>query len=450
MAILADIYGKIDAFCSRNQLFGSHDKVLVALSGGADSVFLLRYLMARGYEVVAAHCNFHLRDAESMRDERFVRELCQSLAVPLQVKDFDTQAVAQHEHISIEMAARNLRYEWFEQVRQTIGANSIAVAHHQDDNIESILLNLVRGTGIKGLCGIQPRNSHIVRPLLCIARADIRAGLEEMHQAFVDDSTNLDNQYSRNRIRLDVMPILRSINAGADSNILTTIENLNEVKDVYDESIQRSIQQCCHQEDDTLYINIKELNESTSPLSVLHTILEPLGFNRTQTQQLLQCRQVGKQFLSATHTAIVDRTDILVGKTILRQAQEQAEMKGGVKLEVNELMIDDIKAILKDCNHAYLDADKVKGELIVRPTRPADRFRPFGMKGQKLVSDLLTDLKVNRLERSQQLVVCDDERILWVVGRRVSEDCRVTETTRRVICLDASSVVSSASASTEP
>ena len=442
MAILADIYRKIDAFCSENQLFGSHDKVLVALSGGADSVFLLRYLTARGYEVVAAHCNFHLRDEESMRDERFVRELCQSLNVPLQVKDFDTQAVALNEHISIEMAARNLRYEWFEQVRLTIGAESIAVAHHQDDNIESILLNLVRGTGIKGLCGIQARNGHIVRPLLCIGRTDIRDGLEEMHQAFVDDSTNFDNQYSRNRIRLDVMTILRSINAGADSNILTTIENLNEVRKVYEGSIEQSIQQCCHQEGDTLYINIKGLNETPSPLSVLHTIMEPLGFNRTQTLQLLQCRKVGKQVLSTTHTAIVDRTDILVEKT-------RVGVKGEVKLDVNELMLDDIK-ILKDSNHAYLDADKVKGELVVRPTRPGDRFRPFGMKGQKLVSDLLTDLKVNRLERSQQLVVCDDERILWVVGRRVSEDCKITETTRRVICLDASSVVSSASASTEP
>ena len=449
MANLADIYGKIDAFCSENQLFGSNDKVLVALSGGADSVFLLRYLITRGYEVVAAHCNFHLRDAESMRDEQFVRELCQSIDVPLQVKDFDTQAVAQQEHICIEMAARNLRYEWFETLRQTFGADSIAVAHHQDDNIESILLNLVRGTGIKGLCGIQPRNGHIVRPLLCINRADIRAGLEEMHQTFVDDSTNFDNQYSRNRIRLDVMPILRSINAGADSNILTTIENLNEIRKVYEESIKQNIRQCCRQEGDTLYINIKDLNASTSPLSVLHTIMEPLGCNRTQTQQLLQCKQVGKQFLSATHTAIVDRTDILVSpkKPILGLCDANSDRHPFVKRSIVDAA-DCI--ILRDNHHAYLDADKVKGELVVRPTRPGDRFRPFGMKGQKLVSDLLTDLKVNRLERSQQLVMCDDERILWVIGRRVSEDCRVTEKTRRVICLDASSLVSSASASTEP
>jgi tRNA(Ile)-lysidine synthase len=448
MANLVDIYEKIDAFCSEHQLFDANNKVLVALSGGADSVFLLRYLVDRGYEVVAAHCNFHLRDAESMRDEQFVRELCQSLDIPLQVKDFDTKAVAQQEHISIEMAARNLRYEWFETIRQDLGADCIAVAHHQDDNIESILLNLVRGTGIKGLCGIQPRNGHIVRPLLCINRADIRAGLEEMHQTFVDDSTNFDNQYSRNRIRLDVMPILRSINAGADSNILTTIENLNEIRKVYEESIKQNIRQCCRQEGDTLYINIKDLNASTSPLSVLHTIMEPLGFNRTQTQQLLQCKQVGKQFLSATHTAIVDRTDILVSPTKPILDFCEANYKNPF---VKRSIVDAADCIiLRDNHHAYLDADKVKGKLTVRPTRPGDRFRPFGMKGQKLVSDLLTDLKVNRLERSQQLVMCDDERILWVIGHRVSEDCRVTEKTRRVICLDASSLVSSASASTEP
>ncbi|MBO4451154.1 MAG: tRNA lysidine(34) synthetase TilS [Bacteroidaceae bacterium] len=449
MANLADNYRKIDAFCCENQLFRSNDKVLVALSGGADSVFLLRYLIARDYKVVAAHCNFHLRDAESMRDEQFVRELCQSIDVPLQVKDFDTQAVARQEHISIEMAARNLRYEWFETLRQTLEADSIAVAHHQDDNIESILLNLVRGTGIKGLCGIQPRNGHIVRPLLCINRAEIRAGLEEMNQTFVDDSTNFDNQYSRNRIRLNVMPILRSINAGADNNILTTIENLNEIRKVYEESIKHSIRQCCRQEGDTLYIDINDLNASTSPLSVLHTIMEPLGFNRTQTQQLLQCKQVGKQFLSATHTAIVDRTDILVSATkpILDLCNKNDNRHPFIKTSIVDAAD---CVIMHDRYHAYLDAEAVKGELTVRPTRPGDRFHPFGMKGQKLVSDLLTDLKVNRLERSQQMVMCDDERILWVIGRRVSEDCRVTEKTRRVICLDASSLVSSASASTEP
>ena len=446
MANLVDIYGKIDAFCSEHQLFDANNKVLVALSGGADSVFLLRYLVDRGYEVVAAHCNFHLRDAESMRDEQFVRELCQSLDIPLQVKDFDTEAVAQQEHISIEMAARNLRYEWFETIRQDLGADCIAVAHHQDDNIESILLNLVRGTGIKGLCGIQPRNGHIVRPLLCINRADIRACLEDIHQTFVDDSTNFDNQYSRNRIRLDVMPILRSINAGADSNILTTIDNLNEIRKVYDDSIHQSKRQCCRQEGDTLYINIKALHEAPSPLSVLHTIFEPFGFNRTQVQQLLQCKQVGKQFQSSTHTAIVDRTDILVAPT--RPIPEDNDDRTPL-VDISTVDIADC-VILRDNQHAYLDADKVKGKLTVRPTRPGDRFRPFGMKGMKLVSNLLTDLKVNRLERSQQLVVCDDERILWVVGRRVSEDCRVTEKTRRVICLAASSLVSSASASTEP
>ena len=226
MAILADIYGKIDAFSSQNLLFEPNDKVLVALSGGADSVFLLRYLIARGYDVVAAHCNFHLRDEESMRDELFVRELCQSIHIPLQVKDFDTQTIAQQQHISIEMAARNLRYEWFETLRQTFEADCIAVAHHQDDNIESILLNMVRGTGIKGLCGIQPRNGHIVRPLLCVNRNEIRAGLQEMFQTFVDDSTNFDNQYSRNRIRHETNPQVLSENRLDWAEITRQIQSL--------------------------------------------------------------------------------------------------------------------------------------------------------------------------------------------------------------------------------
>ena len=439
MAYLSAIFDKINKYCRQNGLLESGKKVLVAVSGGADSVFLLRYLMAEGYEVEVAHCNFHLRGEESSRDEQFVRELCETCHIPLHIKHFNTLDYAQANGVSIEMEARTLRYEWFGQLLQEIDSDTLAVAHHRDDNIESMLLNLVRGTGIKGLRGMQPRNGHIVRPLLCISRSDIITGLNEMQQSYVDDSTNFENLFSRNKIRLDVMPLLRSINAGADHNIATAIDNINETFKVYDESIRHSILQCTEQHDNSLYINKECLQSCASPLSILHEILAPCGFNRSQILGITQCESSGKQFCSPTHKLVIDRQ-----KLIVSPITEEADIVD-IPLEAYPgINVSTVEAncctILPQNNYAYFDAEKVKGQLVVRLTKTGDKLRPFGMKGSKLVSDLLTDLKINILEKKRQLVVCDDERILWVVGRRASDECKVTSSTTKVICCELLSI----------
>lgn len=442
MAQLSAIFAKINHYCRQNGLLEPASKVLIALSGGADSVFLFRYLISSGLEVEAAHCNFHLRGEESNRDEQFVRDLCSACQIKLHVQHFDTHNYAQTNHISIEMAARTLRYSWFEQLLIERHLDTLAVAHHRDDNTESMLLNLVRGTGIKGLCGMQPRNGHIVRPLLCISRADILTGLNEMQQSFVDDSTNFDNLFSRNRIRLDVLPLLRSINAGADINIATTIENLNEVLKVYEESIERCKSLCCEyaneglsDENHTLYINKERLLSCTSPLSVLHEILAPFGFNRSQVQLILQCESTGKQFYSSSHRVVSDRNRLIVSPLTAETCDFNIPLESFPDIKTS--IIDaECCTIQHLSTHAYFDADKVKGKLHVRPVKPGDRFRPFGMSGSKLVSDLLTDHKVNLIERSRQLVLCDEQDILWVIGRRASETCKVTPSTRRVLCCE--------------
>lgn len=439
MAYLSAIFDKINKYCRQNGLLESGKKVLVAVSGGADSVFLLRYLMAEGYEVEVAHCNFHLRGEESSRDEQFVRELCETCHIPLHIKHFNTLDYAQANGVSIEMAARTLRYEWFGQLLQEIDSDTLAVAHHRDDNIESMLLNLVRGTGIKGLRGMQPRNGHIVRPLLCISRSDIITDLNEMQQSYVDDSTNFENLFSRNKIRLDVMPLLRSINAGADHNIATAIENINETFKVYDESIRHSILQCTEQHGNSLYINKECLQSCASPLSILHEILAPCSFNRSQILGITQCESSGKQFCSPTHKLVIDRQQLIVSP-ITEEADIvdiPLEAYPGINVSTVEA---NCCTILPQNNYAYFDAEKVKGQLVVRLTKTGDKLRPFGMKGSKLVSDLLTDLKINILEKKRQLVVCDDERILWVVGRRASDECKVTSSTTKVICCELLSI----------
>lgn len=229
---------EIDKYIEEKQLFTLRDRVLVALSGGADSVALLRVLLALGYRCEAAHCNFHLRGEESNRDEQFVRELCRGLGVALHVTHFDTTAYAARHHVSIEMAAREMRYRWFEQLRQEREMSVIAVAHHRDDSVETFLLNLVRGAGINGLKGISPKNGAIVRPLLEVNRQDILDYLQHLQQPYVTDSTNLQDEYMRNKIRLNILPMLRELNPSVSESIAETAARLGDVSLLYNKEIE--------------------------------------------------------------------------------------------------------------------------------------------------------------------------------------------------------------------
>ena len=227
------IQQRVIRYIEKEHLFLPDDKLLVALSGGADSVALLRVLHTAGYQCEAAHCNFHLRGEESNRDERFVRQLCQKYGIHLHTIDFNTTQYATEKHISIEMAARELRYQWFEKIRKECQADVVAVAHHQDDSIETILLNLIRGTGITGLLGIRPRNGTIVRPLLCINREEIIRYLQNIGQDYVTDSTNLEDEYTRNKIRLNLLPLMQEINPSVKNSLIETSNHLNDVATIY-------------------------------------------------------------------------------------------------------------------------------------------------------------------------------------------------------------------------
>lgn len=425
---------KIRRFCQEKTLMKNGDRILVALSGGPDSVFLLRYLINEQIPIEAVHCNFHLRDEESMRDERFVRDLCTQLKVKLHVQDFDTQEVARSRGISIEMAARELRYGWFEEMRQKTHCAYIAVAHHRDDNVETLLLNLIRGTGLKGLKGIQPKNNHIIRPLLCISRKDIIDGLQEMNQDYVTDSTNAINMYSRNKVRLDVLPLLRSINPAADENIARTIENLNEAYGIYSDSISKSTNDCTEKQGDTLYIYRNKLHCCPSPLSVLHSILEQYDFNRDQTKDILACNDTGKTFVSNSHCLITDRDCFIVQPVSTLSPQTEVPLTSYANISAKTVKKDDF-TLTKQPEYAYIDKAKIKGQLTVRTVRQGDYFVPFGMKGRKLISDYLTDIKLNLFEKRSQLVVCDGPDIVWVVGRRSSDLYKIKPTTKEVVIL---------------
>ena len=416
---------KVRNYIRQHHLLEEGARVLVGLSGGPDSVCLARILDSLGYGVVAVHCNFHLRGDESLRDEQFVVSLCQQMGWELHRVDFDTQTYARQQKISIEMAARELRYEHFRSLLHDTQAHVIAVGHHQDDNIETLLLNAVRGTGIRGLCGMQPRNNDVVRPLLCLTRQEILAHLADIQQDFVTDHTNLEDAYARNKVRLDVLPLLEHINPGAMKNLASTQENLTEVMKVYQQAMQQSLAECVEQRaNGEIYIHIAKLQSHPSPISILHETLSPLGFNKAQMEDMLHTlHESGKVFTAEGRRALVDRQHIIVEAAHYPMPAIHQEV-----VDVQDLHMQ------KYPSHAYLDADKLHGELTLRTPRTGDTFAPFGMGGKrKLLSDFLTDQKLTLFEKEHQPLLMDGNEIVWVVGRRSSELYRVDEHTKRVL-----------------
>ena len=300
----------IHQYIESEQLFNVKDKLLIALSGGADSVALLQILMHLGDKCEAAHCNFHLRGEESNRDEAFVKSLCTKLNIPIHIIHFDTKQYALENKVSIEMAARELRYNWFENLRKEINASVIAVAHHQDDSVETILLNLIRGTGISGLTGIRPKIGYIARPLLCVSRQQVIDHLASIGQEYVTDSTNLQDEYTRNKIRLNILPMMAELNPSVKNSIISTSKYLNGAYNIYQEHIEQAKQRVLN--DAGLYI--ESLLKETSPENLLYEILYPLGFNPSQVEEIYKSifKQSGKVFFSKQGWRVTKDRELLL------------------------------------------------------------------------------------------------------------------------------------------
>ena len=415
---------KVSQFIEEKHLLGFGDKVLVALSGGADSVALLRVLLRLGYACEAAHCNFHLRGEESVRDERFVRALAESLGVPLHVIHFDTNAYAASHNISVEMAARELRYDWFAKVRQECGAKVVAVAHHRDDSVETFLLNLVRGTGINGLQGIRPVNGEVVRPLLCVSRAEILDYLSSLGQDYVTDSTNLQDEFVRNKLRLNVIPMLETINPSVSDTIAETARRLADVAQVYQEAIQVARKRVMP---DGETIDIPALCRESGAQNLLFELLYPLGFNAAQVSDVFRALhgESGRMFHSREWTLLIDRDRLI--------RRPSGEVEPQPELCVERMEVDTDFLVPHTNEEAYIDASMVHGELTLRKWQSGDKFIPFGMKGFKSVRNYLRDKKFSRFEKERQWVVCDGDRIVWLVNERVDNRFRVMPETRLVI-----------------
>lgn len=417
----------------------SSNKYIVALSGGADSVCLLLKMLDEGRHVEAAHCNFHLRGAESDRDEAFVVDLCQRLGVALHRAHFDTREYASLHKVSIEMAARTLRYQYFEQLRRDIGAEAIMVAHHRDDNVETVLMNMVRGTGIRGVAGIRPVNGHILRPLLDMSRSDIEAYLAARGETYVTDSTNLKDDAMRNKFRLNVIPLLRTINPRASENIHLTSRHIAEAEKIVDWAVERAREEVCSMTGDDLIVDASRLYSFVAPDYLLNEICRPYGFSTSQIADMsdaIREHHVGAVFHSVSHIAAVANfsnrlclqiSPLLTSEREYRLPEEGTyRLSSDMKIVVSTRAIDDTFHISKSSDCATLDRSKVRFPLTLRLAKEGDRFTPFGMKGSKLVSDYLSDLKCSVIDRRRQWVIEDATgMIIWLVGRRTNDKCRI-------------------------
>lgn len=425
----------VEETIAKNALCTHNDTLLVALSGGADSVALLHILCKLGYKCKALHCNFHLRGAESDRDEEFVRNLCRQMDIELKINHFNTLSYSEEKGISVEMAARELRYEWFNQcIGQGVG-NKIAVAHHKDDNVETFLINLTRGSGLYGLKGISIKNGNIIRPLLDVSRSEIISYLKETDQKFVTDSTNLKNEYTRNKIRLDIIPLFEKINPSFKNNVSNTIRHLKEALRIYENAINASITEILNNN----RIDIRKLKETTSPQTVLFEILYPLGFNPSQINEIFLSteKQSGKRFISHSHEVIKDREHLIIKEKNCRKENIIIPFESELTTSKGTLTRKSIERkndfhIIKDKRTAYIDKEKIHGNLKIRRCETGDSFVPLGMKGTKKISDFLTDIKKSIIEKEETLLLTDDRNIIWVIGERLDDRYKITDNTRFV------------------
>ncbi len=413
---------RVAQYIRKHTLLNAQEPVLVALSGGADSVVLLHILLQLGYRCEVAHCNFHLRGDESNSDEQFVRALCKRLEVRLHVQDFQTEAYADEHGISIEMAARELRYRWFEALRQERGCQAIAVAHHQNDQAETLLLNLLRGTGLRGLEGMHPRNGYVVRPLLCTSREAIEDYCTVHRLKYVTDSTNADTSILRNSIR----ERMKICSASQVEHIAETAALMQDYEAIVNAYVVQAKETVCSVQGDSWRIDTLALLVLPAPQTILYELLRPYGF--TQTEQIFQALQTqpGKCFYSEDYKLLVDRDALLISSKKKKEQQLPAIAVIIRKKEVTE------NFPLADAEEALFDAKIAKKQLTLRHWKDGDWFMPIGMRGKKKLQDFFTDMKIPRTEKDNIWLLCADEDIAWIVGYRIDDRYKITSTTKQV------------------
>jgi len=420
---------------------------IVAVSGGADSIALLHACKYMNLKILALHCNFDLRGKESNMDEQFVKRFCENYGIPHSVKKFKTQAYAKANGISIEMAARELRYEWFEEMRVKKRMDYIVVAHHADDVAETVFINLCRGTGIKGLTGIQPVNGHILRPLLHRSKTEIIDYIERNQLGYRVDSTNNSLDYVRNKIRHLILPVCKEINPSFLHTMQANCDTLQEVEQIYQYGIKQLEKEVVQEEKGEMLIHIQKTLATPAPYTLLYELLHPYGFNATQVEDILKSHAAtpGKQFETGKYLLTKGRVYWRLFNTSEQADTSLSLTENGTYQLQNQTFTLTTEQISPDfsiptASHvACFDLDKISYPLTIRHWKTGDWFCPLGMKrSRKKVSDLFNDLKFSTKQKRECLILLSGEDIIWVIGHRMDERYKITPKTRQILKIELS------------
>ncbi|MDR2848076.1 MAG: tRNA lysidine(34) synthetase TilS [Bacteroidales bacterium] len=435
---------QFDRYIGTNALLPARANVLAAVSGGIDSMVMMHLLHRAGVTAAVAHCNFSLRGEESDGDEALVREQAAAYHFPFHTVRFNTKQYAAQHGISIQMAARELRYRWFDELAAQHGYSRIAIAHNSDDRIETLFINLARGTGIKGLTSIQARNGNIIRPLLFASRSEITDYATQEHIAFREDSSNASDKYARNHIRHHLIPGMEGFFPAFRKTMERDMENLAGVEAFYREAVERYSRQVSAVENGLCCIDIAGLLESPSPQTLLHELLQPYGFPDETADELLQAPfRSGRQFFSPSHRLLCDRKQLMIQR--LDESPDTKEYPVDLNMEQLPFPNGVLSISRFDMPQGYkpdrspsvacMDADRLSTPLLLRKWRTGDRFRPLGMKQMKKLSDFFTDSKLSLIEKDNVWVLTAAGEIAWIAGYRIDDRYKITEKTTKVVRL---------------
>ncbi len=433
---------RFNRYIQEKSLFGKTDYVIAGVSGGLDSVCLCYLLYQAGYNFGIAHCNFGLRGEESDEDERFVKELADKYKAPFYVRSFETEAYARREKISIQMAARTLRYEWFERLLKENGGRGILTAHHHDDSVETFFLNLIRGTGIAGLHGIQPVAGKIVRPLLFASREELKALTKKAGLDWREDSSNQSVKYKRNFLRHKVIPLFSEVNPNFANTFRETLAKLSLTEAVFMESVEAFRRKAFKVSARSCSIAIEELRNNKNALILLYETLKSFQFNFDQCVDMLNCldAEAGKRFESASHVLVKDRLELIITQkshadspapVLIREDQAHVVVQG-YSLQITRWNHEQYE-LKRSADSAAFDFDKLRFPLVVRRWKQGDYFFPLGMNGKKKISDFLIDRKVPLNLKSEVFLLISDEQVVWVIGHRIDRRFKIGEETKRVL-----------------
>lgn len=425
----------------KNQLCKATDRILLAVSGGVDSMVMLDLFHHTGFDVAVAHCNFQLRPEEAMIEETLVSGVCASKGVPFFVKHFNTTEYAAAKGLSIQVAARELRYDFFEWVAGAHGFSHIATAHHANDVVETVLLNLVRGTGIEGITGIPLTNGKVIRPMLFASREQIVAYASAQQIPWREDSSNQESHYSRNAIRNQVMPVLQSLNPNLEAGFQLTLERLQGTRAFSSRWLEDLRDKYVVQSGDELRIGLAALGDKHGAV-VLWEWLKASGFNYDQCRQMVIVHAPGRRFFSGTHQVIVDRDVLIVTKrsepvlewhSIEPGQTEIVTVFGRLQMSVASVADFDKTA---PATIAQFDLKRLTFPLLCRNWEPGDSLVPLGMQHRKKLSDLLIDNKFSLQEKERVLVIESAGEIIWVVGLRISDLVKITPVTTEIFIME--------------